>query len=129
MISKENVIEKMTKVVGADGTTQVRETLAAASLAKGDVLKLVDVEEVPVGNEGRSYIAAKTADGQLMSFNNILRRGNGIAFGTNDLAEATGKVYDKIASDEGLTLTIAKVFRSETNYGPKNNYRFNAIQL
>lgn len=66
----------------------------------------------------------------MLSANSVLRRGNGISFGTNNLDEAADKLFNAIGSENGLTLTIAKVYRSESATGiRRNNYRFNAIEL
>ena len=110
----------------ADGSQ--RSELAALPLAVGDVLKLTDIEEREV--HGNKFAALTTADGNMISANAVLRRGNGITFGTNNMEEAAGKVYDAVKGENGLTLTIAKVYRSESASGLKrNNYRFNAVTL
>lgn len=109
-----------------DGTK--RTELAAQPLAVGDVLKLTAIEERDVN--GTKFAALLTADGQMLSGNAVLRRGNGINFGTTEMQEAAEKVYNAVNSAAGLTLTIVKVYRSESASGIKrNNYRFNPVTL
>lgn len=121
-------ITSFKKLVCTNADGSKREELAAMPLAQGDVLKLTDIEEREVN--GNKFAACTTADGQMLSANALLRRGNGIAFGTNNMEEAAQKLFGAIGSESGLTVTVAKVFRSESASGNKrNNYRFNSIQL
>lgn len=121
-------ISDFKKLVGTNADGSQRTELAAQPLAVGDVLKLTAVEEREVN--GNKFAALTTADGQMLSANAILRRGNGIDFGTSNIEEAAEKVYNKVYGESGLTLTIAKTYRSESASGLKrNNYRFNAIKL
>ena len=121
-------ISEFKSLVGTNADGSARTELAAQPLAVGDVLKLTGIEEREVN--GNKFAALTTDDGQMLSGNALLRRGNGINFGTNNLQEAAEKVYNAVQSATGLTVTIAKVYRSESATGLKrNNYRFNAITL
>lgn len=121
-------ISNFKSLVGTNADGSARTELAAQPLAVGDVLKLTAIEEREVN--GNKFAALLTADGQMMSANSILRRGNGINFGTTAMEEAAEKVYNAVNSASGLTVTIAKVYRSESASGIKrNNYRFNPIEL
>lgn len=121
-------ISNFKSLVGTNADGSARTELAAQPLAVGDVLKLTAIEEREVN--GNKFAACVTADGQMLSANSILRRGNGISFGTTVMDEAAEKVYNAINSESGLTVTIAKVYRSESASGLKrNNYRFNPITL
>jgi len=121
-------ISRFKSLVGTNADGSKRTELAAQPLATGDVLKLTDAEEREVN--GVPFVALTTADGQMLSANSVLRRGNGISFGTNNLDEAADKLFNAVGSENGLTLTIAKVYRSESATGiRRNNYRFNAIEL
>lgn len=121
-------INSFKKLVGTNADGSKREELAAMPLAQGDVLKLTDIEEREVN--GAKFAALTTADGQMLSANSLLRRGNGISYGTNNMDEAAEKLFGAVGSEQGLTVTIAKVYRSESASGIKrNNYRFNAVQL
>ena len=107
---------------------QTRDTLAVSPLAVGDVLKLTKSE--PRDVNGNKFVALLTDDEQMISANQILRSGNGIDFGTKDLKVAAEKLFDAVNSASGLTLTIAKTYRSTSSTGNlRNNYRFNAIKL
>ena len=66
----------------------------------------------------------------MISANQVLRSGNGIDFGTKDLKQAAEKLFDAVNSASGLTLTIAKTYKSTSAAGNiRNNYRFNSIKL
>ena len=122
-MKKNEFIDMVTVVNG-----QTRETLAVSPLAVGDVLKLTKSESRDVN--GNKFIALCTDDDQMISANQVLRSGNGINFGTKNLAEAAGKLFDAINSASGLTLTIAKTYKSTSaNGNVRNNYRFNAVNL
>ena len=121
-------INDFKSLVGTNADGSARTELAAQPLAVGDVLKLTDIETREVN--GNKFAALLTSDGQMISANAVLRRGNGINFGTQSLPEAADKVFAAVGSANGLTLTIAKVYRSESASGlRRNNYRFNAIEL
>lgn len=121
-------INDFKSLVGTNADGSARTELAAQPLTTGDVLKLTDIETREVN--GNKFAALTTADGQMISANAVLRRGNGINFGTQNLQEAADKVFAAVGSQNGLTLTIAKVYRSESATGlRRNNYRFNAIEL
>lgn len=105
-----------------------RETLAVSPLAVGDTLKLTKMEVRDVN--GNQFVALTTDDDQMLSANQVLRSGNGIDFGTKDLKAASAKVYDAVNSAAGLTLTIAKTYKSTSASGIlRSNYRFNSIKL
>lgn len=122
------ILDAFKKLVGKNADGSDRTELVAMPLAVGDTLKLTSIEEREVGEN--KFAACVTADGQMLSANSILRRGNGISFGTDKMDEAADKVYNAINSESGLTLTIAKVYRSESASGlRRNNYRFNPVTL
>lgn len=122
-MEKNEFIEMVTVVNG-----QTRDTLAVSPLAVGDVLKLTKSE--PRDVNGNKFVALVTDDDQMISANQVLRNGNGINFGTKDLKAAAEKLFDAVNSASGLTLTIAKTYKSTSASGNlRNNYRFNAIQL
>lgn len=122
-MKKNEFIEMVTVVNG-----QTRETLAVSPLAVGDVLKLTKSE--PRDVNGNKFVALLTDDEQMISANQVLRSGNGINFGTKDLKAAAEKLFDAVNSASGLTLTIAKTYKSTSATGNiRNNYRFNAISL
>ena len=105
-----------------------RDTLAISPLAVGDVLKLSKSEAREVN--GNKFVALCTDDDQMISANQVLRSGNGIDFGTKDLKQAAEKLFDAVNSASGLTLTIAKTYKSTSAAGNiRNNYRFNSIKL
>ncbi len=105
-----------------------RETLSNMPWTAGDVAKFVDTSEGNV--EGNAFVKVETSDGAFVSANGLLRRGNGIDYGTDSLEEAAKKLYSAISSDEGLTLTFKKVFKADNNRGTKTTYyRFNDIKL
>lgn len=121
-------INDFKSLVGTNADGSKRSELAAQPLTVGDTLKLVKIETREVN--GNKFAALYTADDQMMSANAVLRRGNGINFGTTDMEEAAEKVYNAVNSAAGLTLTIAKTYRSESASGIKrNNYRFNPVTL
>ena len=122
-MQKNDFIEMVTVVNG-----QTRDTLAVSPLAVGDSLKLTKTETRDVN--GNKFVALLTDDEQMISANQVLRSGNGIDFGTKDLKVAAEKLFDAVNSASGLTLTIAKTYRSTSSTGNlRNNYRFNAIKL
>lgn len=105
-----------------------RETLAVSPLAVGDTLKLTKIEEREVN--GNKFAALLTDEDQMISANQVLRTGNGINFGTKDLKAASEKLYDAVSAAGGLTLTIAKAYKTTSASGNvRNNYRFNAVTL
>lgn len=107
-----------------------RTTLANMPWCVGDKPKFTDLEKRTIGANGNEFVAAVTADGGFVSANALLRRGNGINYGTADLSEAAKKLYAAINSAEGLTLEIAKTFKADNNQGSKTTYyRFGAIDL
>lgn len=121
-------INDFKSLVGTNVDGSKRTELAAQPLAVGDVLKITSIETREVN--GKKFAALTTDDGQMLSGNAVLRRGNGINFGTNNMEEAAEKVYNAVNSAAGLTLTITKTYRSESASGLKcNNYRFNPITL
>lgn len=122
-MEKNDFIELVTIVNG-----QTRDTLAVSPLAVGDSLKLTKTE--PRDVNGNKFVALLTDDEQMISANQVLRSGNGIDFGTKDLKVAAEKLFDAVNSASGLTLTIAKTYRSTSSTGNlRNNYRFNAVKL
>lgn len=122
-MEKNEFIELVTVVNG-----QTRETLAVSPLAVGDVLKLTKCDAAEVN--GNQFVALRTDDDQMISANQVLRSGNGIDFGTKDLKAAAEKLFDAVNSASGLTLTIAKTYKSTSAAGNiRNNYRFNSIKL
>ena len=122
-MQKNEFIEMVTVVNG-----QTRDTLAVSPLAAGDVLKLTKTE--PRDVNGNTFVALTTDTDQMISANQVLRLGNGIDFGTKDLKEAAEKLFDAVNSAAGLTLTIAKAYKSTSSTGNlRNNYRFNAVKL
>ena len=122
-MEKNEFIEMVTVVNG-----QTRDTLAVSPLAVGDVLKLTKSEAREVN--GNKFVALTTDDDQMISANQVLRSGNGINFGTKDLKAAADKLFDAVNSAAGLTLTIAKTYKSTSaNGNVRNNYRFNAVTL
>lgn len=121
-------ISDFKNLVGTNADGSARTELAVQPLVEGDVLKLTSIEEKDIN--GNKFAALTTKDGQMISANSVLRRGNGINFGTTAMNEAAEKVFNAINSANGLSLTIAKIYRSENASGIKrNNYRFNAITL
>lgn len=107
-----------------------RTNLANMPHAVGDSLKFTKIEEKSIEGTGNKFNALVTDDDRFISANAALRAGNGISYGTRDMEEAAGKLYDAVYGPEGLTLTIAKIWRSESASGNKNNnYRFNATEL
>ncbi len=122
-MEKNEFIELVTVVNGV-----TRDTLAISPLAVGDVLKLSKSEAREVN--GNKFVALCTDDDQMISANQVLRSGNGIDFGTKDLKAAAEKLFDAVNSASGLTLTIAKTYKSTSAAGNiRNNYRFNSIKL
>ena len=89
---KKNEFVTMVTVVNGEK----RETLAVSPLAVGDTLKLVKTE--PRDVNGNQFVALLTSDDQMISANQVLRSGNGIDFGTKNLEEAAGKLFDAINS-------------------------------
>lgn len=121
---KKNEFVTMVTVVNGEK----RETLAVSPLAVGDTLKLVKTE--PRDVNGNQFVALLTSDDQMISANQVLRSGNGIDFGTKNLEEAAGKLFDAINSAAGLSLTIAKSYKTTSAAGNiRNNYRFNSVKL
>lgn len=90
-------------------------------LKVGDTIKLVDlaVHQLPKGN---SCYVFKTDEGKEIHPSLIIRSGNGINFHTKDYVAAAEFISDWICSDNGLTLTIAKKYKST---GPNGTIRIN----
>lgn len=121
-------INDFKSLVGTNVDGSKRTELAAQPLTTGDTLKFTKIESREVN--GNKFAALYTDDEQMISANAVLRRGNGINFGTSNMEEAAEKVYNAVNSAAGLTLTIAKTYRSESASGlNRNNYRFNPITL
>lgn len=107
-----------------------RTTLANMPHAVGDSLKFTKIEERTIEGTGNKFNALVTDDDRFISANAALRSGNGINYGTRNMEEAAGKLFDAVYSAEGLNLTIAKIWRSESATGNRNNnYRFNSVEL
>lgn len=107
-----------------------RNELAVQPFAVGDTQKFTKIEKRSIAGSGNEFMALVTDDGRVISANACLRIGNGINYGTRDMKEAAGHLYDAVNSAEGLTLTISKIWRSESASGNRsNNYRFNAVDL
>ena len=110
----------------ADGTK--RTELAVMPITVGDTLKITNIE--PRDVNGTPFAAAISSDGNFISANALLRRGNGINFQTTNLEQAAEKLYNAVKAAGGLTLKVAKVYRSESASGYKrNNYCFEPKEL
>ena len=122
-MNKNDFVKAVTVVNG-----QERTELAISPLAEGDTLVLKKHEQRDV--DGNKFVALLTDDDRMISANQVLRIGNGINFGTKDLKVAAGKLYDKVSSANGLSLTINKSYKTVSASGtPRNNYRFNPVTL
>ncbi len=98
-------------------------------LKVGDTITLnnVLIRQLPTGEH---YCLFATKDGHEINPFKLLRRGNGINFDTNNLEEAAGKLYDEVMGEGGLTLTVAKIYKSESQSGSvRLNYRFNPYSM
>lgn len=94
-------------------------------LSVGDTIRLIDlaVHQCPDGNSRCVFI---TDEGNEIHPSLIIRNGNGINFHTSCYYEAIEFISNWICSESGLTLTIAKIFRSTYPDGIKRIYlRFN----
>lgn len=94
-------------------------------LRVGDTIRLVDlaIHQFPNGNSCCVFI---TDEGKEIHPSLIMRSGNGINFHTNDYVSAAEFISDWICSDSGLTLTIAKIYKSPGLNGTvRINFRFN----
>lgn len=101
--------------------SRVRGDIDMSFMHQGDTVVLTNIEIHKFPN-GESYIVCVTNDGHMVDPAVLLRRGNGINYGTDDMERRVNRLFDEVGSRDGFILTVVKIFRADTNSGTKETY-------